>query len=148
MKTLLSRKNMPLLLGGMLLLCLVVCIVLFFAFGGYTKADVIGHWRICKYTLEGYNPYLIIDCEAPLESVGRIPKGFSTVPWGCVLGSVFYGGFMPLAWAEIYLFVLHFLALLAVLVVIYRKFKPILTGLRLFSLMLLPAVHFSFTYLQ
>ena len=107
------KKKSPVLLIAAMLLCAVVCAVLFVFLEGYTKGDVRGHWRICRYTLEGLNPYLLIGQPAAIESVGAIPAAFSTVPWSCVFGSVFYAGFLPLEGAYVYIFVMHFVAVAA-----------------------------------
>ena len=146
MKKLLSTERMPALIIAFFLICLVACVALYLFLDGYTAVDLIGHWRICKYTLEGYNPYVLIDEPAPIPSVGTIPFGFSTVPWSCVFGSIFYGGFMPQNWAAVYIFALHFLVLLLLLAVLYRKFNTVLSKKALITVLLLPCVHFSFTY--
>lgn len=146
MNKLLSEKNAHTSLIAALALCLVVCIILFIYIGGFSGTDVIGHWRICKYTLEGYNPYSLIGADAPIESVGPISKGFSTVPWSCLFGSAFYGGFLPLNWACVYILSLHFIALALLIAVLYRKFKDTLSRGQLLALLMLPCVHFSFMY--
>lgn len=146
MKKLLSHEQMPNLLIRLFLLYIVACIILFFFLIGYVPSDLPGHWRICKYTLEGYNPYLLIGKESLIPSIGQIPRGFSTVPWSCVFGNLFYGGFMPLSWATTYIFVLHFGALFFLIYILYHKFYPLLSGKALAVLILLPCTHFSFTY--
>ena len=140
------KKKSPALLIAAMLLCAVVCAVLFVFLEGYTKGDVRGHWRICRYTLEGLNPYLLIGQPAAIESVGAIPAAFSTVPWSCVFGSVFYAGFLPLEGAYVYIFVMHFVAVAALLLVICNKYKAALSKKQLAVLMLVPPVHFSFMY--
>lgn len=96
------------ILMGLLILCILLCIGLYF-YLGYSGYDIKGHWKICVYALNGYDPFPLIGEKAVLEWVGKIPAKFSTVPWACVFGSVFYGGFLPLEYAEIYLWVLHFI---------------------------------------
>ena len=91
------------ILLGLLAACALVCVSLYFIIG-YSCYDLVGHWRICRYTLLGQNPYLMIGVDGP---VGEVPPGFSTVPWSCVLGNVFYGGFLPLQQVWIYNLVLH-----------------------------------------
>lgn len=141
----LEKRKTQLLLAAMLL-CAAVCTVLFFYLSGYTGYDVKGHWKICRYTLEGLNPYLLIGQPAAIESVGAIPAAFSTVPWSCVFGSVFYAGFLPLEAACIYMFVMHFVAVAALLAVIFYKYKSVLPKKQLAVLLLVPPVHFSFMY--
>jgi len=109
MKQIVNMKTRHLWLILLFSLSALTCLFLYYYIGGYGKYDITGHWRICKYTLEGYNPYLLTGLDPVIESVGTIPHGFSTVPWGCVFGSIFYGGFLPLEWAVVYVYVLHFL---------------------------------------
>ena len=144
-RNVLEKKSPELLIAAMLL-CAAVCAVLYAYLNGFTGYDVKGHWRICRYTLEGLNPYLLIGQPAAIESVGAIPAAFSTVPWSCVFGSVFYAGFLPLEAACIYIFVLHFVAVAALLLVIYKEFQSVLSKKQLAVLLLVPPVHFSFMY--
>lgn len=140
------KKNMTVLLIAMLSLCFGVCVILFFILDGYTKTDITGHWRICRYAIEGYNPYLLIGQPAQVESIGKIPEAFSTVPWSCIFGSVFYGGFLPLNVAYVYIFVMHFAALAALLVVFYNSFKDNFSAKHFIVMLLIPVAHFSFMY--
>lgn len=140
------EKKSPALLIAAMLLCAAACAVIFVILEGYTKGDVRGHWRICRYTLEGLNPYLLIGQPAAIESVGAIPAAFSTVPWSCVFGSAFYAGFLPLEGAYVYVFVMHFVAVAALMLVIYSKYKSALSKNQLAVLLLVPPVHFSFMY--
>ena len=129
-----------------LILCIPVCLAVYVYKGGYTGWDIRGHWRICRYALEGLNPYLLIGETPALEAVGEIPAGFSTVPWACVFGSVFYGGFLPFHIARIYTLTLHFAALIAACIVLYKTFQDAAPGKAKWCLVLLPCVHFSFMY--
>lgn len=133
------------LMTAVVFACLVVCVILYF-YMGYSAYDVKGHWRICRYTLLGYDPFPLIGKKAILDSVGRIPKGFSTVPWSCTLGNVFYGGFLPVTLAKIYIWVLHFVVYGVTAVVIWRKFGAYLKRKELLLLVLLIGAHFSFMY--
>lgn len=137
---------MPSLLTIFVILFIVADISAFIYIGGYDKWDVQGHWRICKYTLEGYNPYLLVGTDAAVESIGEIPKGFSTVPWSCVFGSFFYGGFLPLHIAEVYILVLHFLSVTALSYILWQKLHTLVTGKLMFALLCIPISHFSFIY--
>ncbi|MBQ2965158.1 MAG: DUF2029 domain-containing protein [Clostridia bacterium] len=144
-KNTLENKS-PVLLIAAMLLCAAVCAVLFVYLDGYTAYDVKGHWKICRYTLEGLNPYPLIGQPAAIESIGAIPAAFSTVPWSCVFGSAFYAGFLPLEAARAYVFVMHFVAVAVLLLVIYNKYKGVLSKKQLAVLLLVPPVHFSFMY--
>lgn len=130
------------------LLCfsIVICAGVFVYLIEDANYDIFGHWRICKYTLEGYNPYLLVGEPAAIESVGEIPGGFSTMPWGCLLGSFFYAGFLPLNWAVVYIYALHILAFAAMTYVLFKKYGHIFPQKAVFFLLLLPLSHFSFMY--
>ncbi len=146
MKKIELNKKIPGLLIAALLMCLGVCAVLYFYLNGYTKWDITGHWKICRYAIEGYNPYPLIGQPALIESIGKIPEAFSTVPWSCIFGSVFYGGFLPLEAAYVYIYVMHFVSLAALLIVFYKKFKNDFTVKHMIVMMLIPIAHFSFMY--
>lgn len=140
------KNKMPIILLAALLLCVAVCVAIYFYLNGYTQYDIKGHWKICRYTLEGYNPYLLIGQPAAVDSIGEIPIAFSTVPWSCVFGSVFYGGFLPFEMACIYIYVMHFVALAALLFVFYRKFRSEFSLIHMVVILLIPVAHFSFMY--
>lgn len=109
--------------------------------------DFIGHWRMCKYTLMGIDPFPLIGAAPAIEEVGEIPRGFSNAPWSLLLGGILYGVMLPLDAARIYVTLLHFAALAALSVVVYRKRD--VWGLERFDViagMLLVMVHFSFMY--
>lgn len=140
-----AAKNKFIMLVSLLGICIFTCTVLYFILG-YTAYDLKGHWRICKYTLLGENPFVLIGKKALMDSVGKIPKGFSTVPWSCVFGCVFYGGFLDLEAAKKYIWLLHFAAYLATAVVVYRRLGSAYSNKVILLLMLLVGGHFSFMY--
>lgn len=143
--TLLAKK-MPTLIAILLCFSILICAFVFVYLIEDANYDAVGHWRICKYTIEGYNPYLLVGESPAIESVGKIPGGFSTMPWGCLLGSFFYAGFLPLDWAVVYIFALHILALAAMTYVLFKKYGHIFPHKSAFFLLLLPLSHFSFMY--
>lgn len=138
-------KKKFIILISLLGICIITCTVLYFILG-YTAYDLKGHWRICKYTLLGENPFLLIGKKALTRSVGKIPKGFSTVPWSCVFGGLFYGSFLDLEDAKTYIWLLHFTAYLAVAVVVYRRLRNTYSNKVILLLVLLVGSHFSFMY--
>ena len=140
-----SREQRFRLLAGLLILCVLMCVALYF-YLGYSGYDIKGHWRISRYTLLGYDPFPLIGKKPLLESVGKIPKGFATVPWCCVMGTVFYGAFLPLEQAKIYLWVMHFIAYLVTGTVVYRKFRGRFSNRLLVLFLFLIGGHFSFMY--
>lgn len=139
-------RNMPKFLTIIMFACLLVSVALFFYLYQTILGDLRGHWPICRYTLEGINPYPLIGQPAAVEAIGTIPPAFSTVPWSCVFGSAFYAGFLPFEWAYTYNFVLHFASLVALMVAIYKTFKDILPKNHMIIALLVPGAHFSFLY--
>lgn len=133
-----------------ILLLLVCCaatdIFLYFYLGGYSAYDLKGHWKISAYTLKGYDPFSLIGQPAIIESIGKIPKGFSTVPWSCVFGNVFYPGFLTLAQAKIYIWILQWVILAVTAGVIYHKLTDYCNKKVCILLISMMGVHFSFMY--
>lgn len=144
MKSNIQKKRVR-ILTGLLILCIVLCIILYF-YLGYSGFDLKGHWRIGRYTLLGYDPFPLIGQHAFLESIGKIPEGFSTVPWCCVFGSIFYGAFLPIGIAQIYIWILHFVIYAVTALVICRKFRRYFSSKFILLLILLIGGHFSFMY--
>lgn len=138
------KKRTGILLG-MLSLCVLVCIGLYF-YLKYTGYDIKGHWKICVYALNGYDPFPLIGKKAALPWVGKIPGKFSTVPWACIFGSVFYGGFLPLKQAEVYLWILHFVFWFLLAITIKSCYGKELRKPELYLLIFLVASQFSFMY--
>lgn len=131
---------------GLLLCCVFICVAVYFYLGGYLGFDIEGHWRICTYALKGYNPYLYIGQEGPIPEIGNIPPGFSTVPWACVFGSVFYGGFMSLEAARIYNVLLHIVSIVLLVVVFYKTTKHSLSKFEQATIALAFISQFSIMY--
>lgn len=137
-----NRQTRYRLLLALFALCAVVCLGVVCILG-FSFFDLVGHWRICRYTLAGINPYEMIGRTGPY---GEIPPGFSTVPWSCFLGSAFYGGFLPLKHVWIYSISLHLLAAGATSVALCRAAGPLLKNREWFPAALAVFVHFSYAY--
>ncbi len=89
---------------------------------GLYWADFGGQWQICAYTNRGVNPYTQIGAAAPADAgIGAIPPGWSTSPWGCLLGNLFYAGFLPQEAAKIWFLVMGGLVLAATAWSFYRR---------------------------
>lgn len=136
-----KRRKIFLLL---VILCCVLNIVFYF-YLGYSRYDIQGHWKICRYTLQGYNPYNHINKNV-VDEIGRIPKGFSTVPWACVFGNLFYAGFLSCSFAEIYIWILHFVVFLLTAAVIADHLRDHLLPADRIVCILLILAQFSFMY--
>ena len=92
--------------------------------------DFRGQWAICAYTLRGVDPYPITGVEPPIFSdIGVIQKDWGTSPYGCLLGNVFYAGFLPLEDAKIFFFIASMSALLLTAFFLYRHFRTTQFGL-------------------
>ncbi len=142
----LKSKNF-LILAGLFTLCTVVNILLYIYLGGYSGLDLRGHWSICAHTLRGINPYTLIGEETFVDGLTDIPLGFSVVPWGCLLGNAFYGGFLSVTAAAVYNAVLHFLFLVAAVMVVKKCFSEYFKSKKQLILSLLILIsHFSFMY--
>lgn len=58
--------------------------------------DLEGQSRLCAYAIRGVDPYKIIGkSEETIEGMGTIPNTYATVPWGLILGMIFYPGIAP-----------------------------------------------------
>lgn len=98
----------PLFLKGMIVLGLLVTVLSWYAKLGFTWEDIDGQWLMCRYFLKGVNPYVYVPVkELALKGLEPIPYGWSTSPWGCLLGLMFYAGFMPCEAAKIWFILLY-----------------------------------------
>ncbi len=104
--------------------------------------DISGQRALNAYTLRGIDPFPQIGVEPPLlPDVGVIPQEWGTVPWGLILGNVFYPAFLSLDAAKNYFLVLNVVVLLATALIFYdasRKISPTL-GVLSIALFILPA---------
>lgn len=69
---------------------------------GISWIDFPTQWRICVYTLRGIDIYPLRGSNNFLPDVGYIYAGLHASPWGCLLQSIFYGGFLSFEMAKIY----------------------------------------------
>jgi len=141
-----NRKRAILL--SSLILCGIISAAAFLWLGGFTYPDTAGHWRIVAYTLKGYNPYTLIGADTIEPAIGAIPGGFTTVPWALVFGTLFYAGYAPLWFAEIYILFLHAGTAVVLLYLLGKEYKEkrllITMALALFtSFSFLYSVHYG-----
>lgn len=88
--------------------------------------DFVGQWQLTAYAYQGIDPYPLIGSNsANITSIGAIPKGWGTAPWGLLLGNLFYPGFMSLKNAKIYFVVFNFFLLCITALGVFRKFKQL-----------------------
>ncbi|MBQ3446073.1 MAG: hypothetical protein IJG37_00335 [Synergistaceae bacterium] len=62
---------------------------------GWGWTDFPGQWRSCAYVLRGVDHYPYIgagNIPDAVKDIGIIPATWNAVPWGTVLGNVFYFG--------------------------------------------------------
>ena len=86
--------------------------------------DFPGQWSLCAYPLRGVDPYPLRGLEVPLiEELGIIPAGWSTSPWGLILGNFFYPGFLKIDAAIIYFLALNLLFLTITAFVLVKRFN-------------------------
>lgn len=144
MKTLKNKQGTPLL--AIMLFCTAICLALIF-YLGHPMGDLMGQWKICAYTLKGMDPFaLAISGAKPIESIGSIPSSFSTVPWACTLGNVFYPGFMSFEAAQIYITVLQLVVCAVSVIIVHNKCKDYTEHKTLLLIILTFIGHFCFVY--
>ena len=144
MITLKDKRSTPLL--AMLLFCTAICLALVF-YLCHPMGDLLGQWKICAYTLNGMDPFaLAISGEKPIEAIGTIPSSFSTVPWACTLGNVFYPGFLSFEIAQIYITVLQLVVCAVSVIIVYNKCKDYTENNTLLLIILTFIGHFCFVY--
>ena len=92
-----------------------------------TLSDFATQYKVCSAALEGKNIYL-------LRGTEFLYAGFHASPWGCLLGNIFYGGFLPFDYAAIYFLTLSGIILLSTSYILYVKAREILPELKFFVL--------------
>lgn len=109
-----------------------------------TLYDFVGQWQLTAYTLQGLDPYPLIGKDyASIASIGAIPKGWGTSPWGLLLGNIFYPGFMSLENAKIYFIVINMVLLCITALCVSRKLSHISKRLSSYSFI---CILFSFWF--
>lgn len=113
----------PFFIEGVIVFGLLAAVLLWYAKIGFTWDDIDGQWLMCRYFLKGVNPYVYVPVEElALKGLEPIPYGWSTSPWGCLLGLVFYAGFMPCEAAKIWFILLYTAAYILVCVYFARRY--------------------------
>ena len=116
----------------------VACILWTFR-DGILWCDFPMQWQSCSYALNGTDIYSVRGSE--------IDAGFHAVPWGLVLGNVFYGGFLPYKAAEVYFTLLNVIALIFATCVMYSQVEKIYPELKYCTLVIsLLSIDFIFAY--
>ena len=118
---------------------------------GANLIDFHGQWAICAHVLRGADPYQAIGLEPPIfDDVGVIPNGWGTSPWGCLLGNIFYPGYLPLDAAQNYFFALNIIILLlTVMIFLDRMISTVPRGaLILFALVMITSPNFWLSVMQ
>ena len=106
------------------LFCFVVNYFLIWPIADPVFLDFGGQWKLCAYTLRGIDPYPLVGLRPPLiEEIGIIPAGWSTTPWGLLLGNFFYPGFLQLLDATTYFVLLNIMFLLWTALFVARNLK-------------------------
>lgn len=90
--------------------------------GCVSFCDFAGQWKLCAYALQGIDPYPLIGANhALIDSVGTIPKGWGTSPWGLLLGNIFYPGFLSFDNAKKYFVLINLFLLCVTALCVSRK---------------------------
>ncbi len=131
-KSLSVQKNSSLSAGeiiiGSLFVLLDVFLIFFSKIGSrlfdFTWVDFSGQWKICAYTVRGIDPYTQIGTSAPaVEAIGAVPDTWRASPWGCLLGNIFYPGYLSYNHAQIYFRILCAAVFIISLIVILKALK-------------------------
>lgn len=86
--------------------------------------DFEGQWKLTAYALQGVDPYPLIGINpALIDSIGSIPKGWGTSPWGLLLGNFFYPGFLSIENAKIYFICINLFVICITALCALKKFK-------------------------
>lgn len=102
--------------------------------GVFGFSDFVGQWRLTAYACRGIDPYPLIGLDhAIIESIGIIPKGWGTSPWGLLLGNIFYPGYMTLENAMYYFVVINIVLICITALCVARKIKHISIQLSTYS---------------
>ena len=116
----------------------VVCVCWTFR-EGILWSDFPMQWQSCSYALRGIDIYSVRGTE--------IEAGFHAVPWGLVLGNVFYGGFLPYRAAEIYFTLLNMIVAAYAAYVMYSRIKKVYPELELCTIAVsLLSIDYIFAY--
>ena len=108
-------------------LYLTVCVILsvmcaYQAFHkGLSWIDQPIHWRTCAYTIKGMDIYTLRGSSNFLPEIGPIVAGFHSSPWGCLLQTIFYGGFLSYEASRVYFIVANIVVIAAASWTLYRK---------------------------
>lgn len=121
----------------------VVSIVLLFAMEKSAGGDFYGHWRLLAWTLRGINPYHYIGAsELPsvIKDIGSVGSSFTATPWGLIIGSLYYFGFMSVEKAIAYFLILYVVVFIFLLLFLYFKAREIYNDKRFILFLLLLAI--------
>ncbi len=116
------------------------------AIEGISFYDFAGQWKLTAYALQGIDPYPLIGADyAVIDSIGIIPKGWGTSPWGLLLGNIFYPGFMSMENAIRFFMAINIALIIITSLSAFFKFKK--TSIHLGIYAFLCAI-FSFWFMQ
>ena len=128
------------------LFCMAINIILIFYLGGSMR-DLLGQRKICAYTLKGYDPFaLAISGEIPIKELGDVPSDYSTVPWACILGNIFYPSFITFTAAKVYVTILQLVVCILATWLVYNKCKDYVKNQSVLLIALSLLGHFCFVY--
>ena len=116
------------------------------AIEGISFYDFAGQWKLTAYALHGIDPYPLIGADyAAIDSIGTIPKGWGTSPWGLLLGNIIYPGFMSLENAIRFFVAVNIILIIITSLSAFFKFQK--TSIHLGIYAFLCAI-FSFWFMQ
>lgn len=118
----------------------IICIIIYLK-RRVMISDFAGNRTICGYVLYGFNPYNYIGKAPAVEGLGSVLYGFGNLPFGLLLGNLFYFGFLNYDMAFLCYKILTVVLLFFTLFFAYRYFKKYFKSL--YKLLFLYFVCFS-----
>ena len=85
---------------------------------------------------QGIDIYSLRDGVNLIPEIGTIGAGFHATPWGCLLQTVFYGGFLNYEASRIYFVAANFVVLIIASLVLYSKSRRLPGNLGTWALIL------------
>lgn len=131
-KTLSVQKQCKLTIGETIMGSIFILLDIFLFFFSkissrlfdFSWVDFSGQWKICAYTVRGIDPYTQIGTSSPaIEAIGAVPDTWRASPWGCLLGNIFYPGYLSYNHAQIYFRILSIVVFIVCLVVIIKSIE-------------------------
>ena len=111
--------------------------------------DFNGNRILCGYILNGINPLKHIGEPALIDYLGVVPRAYGNLPYGMLLGNLFYFGFLEYDYALFAYKVLSFICMVATLLIAKKYYFKFAFGNKLyfyFILFTIFSIHIACSY--